>query len=180
MVFGNSTGAVWAIVQRAIEDAGLVIEPGSVAILNKGQRSVKGLASGFEHVATVDLILSMRERREGDPINGHVPNATEVEDAVAVALADGRADSPSHLYLELLRRGIAEAWDLAGIDLRLVTQAATTQGWSIDTSTGRLERSDSVVLRGAPQTRGRSVTPDVAALELPWQEALPLASTPAH
>ena len=180
MVFGNSTGAVWALVQRAIAEAGLVIEPGSVAILNKGQRSVKGLASGFEHVATVDLILSMRERREGDPSNGHTPSAAEIEGAVAATLADGRADSPSHLYLELLRRGIAEGWDLAGIDLSLVTQAVTKQGWLIDPATGRLGAGDSIALRGAPQTGDRRVTPSLAALELPLQEALPLASVPAR
>lgn len=52
MVFGNSSGRVWALVQRAVAAAGLEIEPDALVILNKGQRSVKGLASGFEHVAT--------------------------------------------------------------------------------------------------------------------------------
>ena len=42
-----------------IHAAGFMLE--DVAILNKGQRSVKGLASGFENVVTVDLILSMRK-----------------------------------------------------------------------------------------------------------------------
>jgi 16S rRNA G966 N2-methylase RsmD len=138
MVFGNSSGAVWALVQRAVGAAGLVIEPGSVVILNKGQRSVKGLASGFENVATVDLILSMRQRREEDPQNEHIPSGEEVEHAVSVVLADRRADSPSHLYLELLRQGIAEGWDLSGLDLRLITHALRAQGWSVDPASGRL------------------------------------------
>jgi len=136
MVFGNSSGSVWALVQRAVRAAGLVIEPGSVVILNKGQRSVKGLASGFENVATMDLIVSMRERREDDPENDHLPSAFEVEHAVTAILRDRRADSPSHLYLELLRHGIAEGWDLSGIDLRLVTDALRSQGWTIDPATG--------------------------------------------
>jgi adenine-specific DNA methylase len=48
MVFGNSSGAVWALVQRAIQAAGLAVVPEALAVLDKGQRSVKGLASGFE------------------------------------------------------------------------------------------------------------------------------------
>lgn len=144
MVFGNSTGAVWAIVQRAVKEAGLVIEPGSVAILNKGQRSVKGLASGFEHVATMDLILSMRDRQADDPANGHIPQASDIHEAVASALHKEHADSPSHLYLELLRHGIARGWDLAGIDLRFVTEALSKNGWIIDPGTGKLRHRDAV------------------------------------
>ena len=136
MVFGNSSGSVWALVQRAVRAAGLVIEAGSVVILNKGQRSVKGLASGFENVATMDLIVSMRERREDDPENDHIPSAFEVEHAVTAILRNRRADSPSHLYLELLRHGIAEGWELSGIDLRLVTDALRSQGWTIDPASG--------------------------------------------
>lgn len=143
MVFGNSSGAVWAIVQRAVRAAGLVIESGSVAILNKGQRSVKGLASGFEHVATTDLILTMRESREDGPHIVHVPEPAEVEIAVTRILMEGRADSPSHLYLELLRQGISDGWDLSGLDLRLITQAIRSQGWNVDPASGRLLQVDS-------------------------------------
>jgi len=138
MVFGNSSGAVWALVQRAVRAAGLFIEPGSVVILNKGQRSVKGLASGFENVATMDLIVSMRARRADDPDTEHVPTVLEIEHAVSVILDNRRADSPSHLYLELLRQGIAEGWDLSGLDLRLVTDAVLRHGWSVDPASGRL------------------------------------------
>jgi len=144
MVFGNSTGSVWALVQRAVEQAGLVIEPNSVAILNKGQRSVKGLASGFEHVATLDLILSMRDRQADDPGGLQIPEAEDVTGAVASILAAGRADSPSHLYLELLRRGIAEGWELATLDLRGVTQALQELDWEIDAASGRLRPAGAV------------------------------------
>ena len=144
MVFGNSTGSVWALVQRAVEQAGLVIEPGSVVILNKGQRSVKGLASGFEHVATLDLILSMRDRQADDPDRLCAPEPHDVTSAVASILTAGRADSPSHLYLELLRRGIAEGWDLATLDLRGVTEALRELDWEIDAASGRLRPADAV------------------------------------
>lgn len=138
MVFGNSTGSIWAIVQRAIRNAGLVIDPGGVSILNKGQRSVKGLASGFENVATLDLIISMRERRDGDPSDEHVPDFAEIEAAVSSIIADQRGDSPSHLYLELLRQGIALGWDLSCLDLRLITEAVRDRGLNVDPSSGKL------------------------------------------
>lgn len=144
MVFGNSTGAVWALVQRAVSAAGLVIEPTSVAILNKGQRSVKGLASGFEHVATMDLILSMRERRADDPQELHAPTASEIDEAVVALLDAGTADSPSHLYLELLRHGIGSGWDLSTIDLRDVTAAVRRRGWAVDEASGRLRSIETV------------------------------------
>ena len=40
MVFGNSSGSVWGLVQRSIANAGLMIEPDKLVILNKGQGSV--------------------------------------------------------------------------------------------------------------------------------------------
>ncbi|MGH8546068.1 MAG: DNA methyltransferase, partial [Gammaproteobacteria bacterium] len=61
VVFGNSNGAIWGLVQRALRDAGFDSVPVHVAILDKGQRSVKGLNSGSEGVVTVDLILTVRK-----------------------------------------------------------------------------------------------------------------------
>ena len=42
VVFGNSSGRIWGLVQRALRDAGFRASPVHVAILDKGQRSVKG------------------------------------------------------------------------------------------------------------------------------------------
>ncbi|TMC07899.1 MAG: DNA methylase [Chloroflexi bacterium] len=138
MVFGNSTGAIWGLVQRAVQQAALVIEPESVVILNKGQRSVKGLASGFEHVATMDLILSMREKNADEKGELHRPGDEEVKVTTSRLLGSARADNPSHLYLELLRDGIRQGWDLSGIDLRSVTTTVQKSGWTVDPGSGRL------------------------------------------
>ena len=46
VVFGNSSGRIWGLVQRALGAAGFTGVPVHVAILDKGQRSVKGLNSG--------------------------------------------------------------------------------------------------------------------------------------
>jgi 16S rRNA G966 N2-methylase RsmD len=138
MVFGNSSGTLWALVQRAVQQAGLAIDADTIAILNKGQRSVKGLASGFEHVATMDLILSMRPPSSGEVATSlHVPETREVEQATASLLERGNADSPSHLYLELLRHGIRAGWDLSAIDLRAVTVAVRKLGWQPHGGSGK-------------------------------------------
>jgi hypothetical protein len=70
VVFGNSDGQVWGLVQRAMRDAGFRSIPVHVAILEKGQRSVKGLNSGSEGVVTVDLIVTLQKPR----------NASEAEE----------------------------------------------------------------------------------------------------
>ncbi len=140
MVFGNSSGSVWSLVQRAISEAGLAIEPDALVVLNKGQRSVKGLASGFEDVATLDLIITMREADTA------VQDLLKDIDSATVAakiheLAGISPATPSHLYLELLRTGIREGWQLAQLDLRDVTTALIAGGWDINPKTGRLKRA---------------------------------------
>jgi hypothetical protein len=55
IVLGNSSGAAWDLLQRSTASAGPAVNPDLITILNKGQRSVKGLASGFENIATLDL-----------------------------------------------------------------------------------------------------------------------------
>lgn len=144
MVFGNSAGSVWGLIQRSIANAGLMIEPDKLVVLNKGQRSVKGLASGFEDVATLDLIITMCAA------DGEVPTSLRAVDRATVAaktkeLANISPASPSHLYLELLRTGIREGWELDRLDLRDVTAALIVDGWDIDSKTGRLRPSEGTV-----------------------------------
>jgi DNA modification methylase len=140
MVFGNSSGSIWALLQRAVTKAGLLIEADSVAILNKGQRSVKGLASGFEHVATLDLILSMRSAKSGEHYQVHRPSSEEIVIETRRLLGDSRADSPSHLYVELLRHGIRVGWDLSEIDLRTITDVVRETGWQVNPASGKLDK----------------------------------------
>lgn len=139
MVFGNSSGAVWALVQRAIASARLRIEPEHLVVLDKGQRSVKGLASGFEHVATLDLVITMSAE------NGPAQEVRNVEPAEILSVVDtlsmsSEGRSPSHLYLELLRHGLREHWALSDVDLRLVTDRLIQNGLMLDSATGQLRR----------------------------------------
>ncbi|MGA6154751.1 DNA methyltransferase [Stenotrophomonas sp. NPDC087984] len=137
MVFGNSSGKIWAVVQRAVAAAGLRIEPEKIAILNKGQRSVKGLASGFEHVATLDLVLTMVPQ-DGAEASFKQPTAEAVAAATRELASAAGAASPSHLYLELLRRALWEGWSVADLNLQTATAALLDDGWSIDPKTGLL------------------------------------------
>lgn len=140
MVFGNSSGKVWALVQRAIDRAGLEIVPAALVVLNKGQRSVKGLASGFEHVATLDLIITMRAAPGALQQPEHV-SITQLAELTRELAETGDATTPSHLYLELLRRAVLRRWRLDDLDLRAVTQTLLADGWSVDPKTGRLART---------------------------------------
>lgn len=138
MVFGNSAGSVWALVQRAIAAAGLEIEPDKLVVLNKGQRSVKGLASGFEDVATLDLVITMTAASGTASGLRHV-GVAEISGVVRemAKVANGR--SPSHLYLELLRHAMRSGWAVEDLDLKVVTKALLADGWSVEPATGVLK-----------------------------------------
>jgi 16S rRNA G966 N2-methylase RsmD len=140
MVFGNSSGAVWSLLQRAVAAADLRIDPDSLTTLDKGQRSVKGLASGFENVATLDLVLTMRPGRAVPAAQLRRPLAADVDTAVGRLLTREGDATPSHLYLELLRQGFRQGWDLGELDLRRVSEALAASGFTVDAKTGRLAR----------------------------------------
>lgn len=131
VLFGNSSGAMWQLLQRAVAAAGLEVAPELIAVLDKGQRSVKGLASGFENVATLDLMLTLRPtQRPSRPVQP--PPATTVENFVSGLLASDASLSPSRLYVALLRHGIANQWDLSQLDLRSVTAQLQAAEFAID------------------------------------------------
>ena len=131
VLFGNSSGAMWQLLQRAVGAAGLEVAPELMAVLDKGQRSVKGLASGFENVATLDLMLTLRSAsRPSGPVQA--PPVTAVKNLVNGFLASDSAMSPSRLYVALLRHGIANRWDLSQLDLRGVTAQLRAADFTID------------------------------------------------
>ena len=138
LLFGNSDGGVWRLLQRAIATAGLVVVPEMIATLDKGQRSVKGLASGFEHVSTVDLMLTMRAGCPLGPVT--VPSSGEIEAVLRDALAASGQLSPSQCYIEVLREGFRRNWDLSSVNLRAVTQALRDADYEVDRRTGLLRQ----------------------------------------
>ena len=140
VLFGNSSGAMWQLLQRSIAAAGLEVVPELIAVLDKGQRSVKGLASGFENVATLDLMLTLRPAScLSEALQP--PPAGAVGGLVDSLLAGDSAISPSGLYVALLRHGMANRWDLSRIDLRQVTERLRDAEFTIDRRSALVTRS---------------------------------------
>lgn len=138
LVFSSSSGKMWALVQRGLLAAGFVLE--DVAILDKGQRSVKGLASGFENVVTVDLVLSARKAAPGH--EGEVGDAPDGALATAVddVLAGDAAPTPSHVYIGVIRDYLDRGWNVSALDIGGIGVVLGHLGYEVDPHSGRLQK----------------------------------------
>jgi 16S rRNA G966 N2-methylase RsmD len=140
VVFGNSSGHIWGLVQRAIRDAGFKAAPVHVAILDKGQRSVKGLNSGSESVVTVDLVLTVQKPAEAESADdAHVLENGDTQrliDEVIEELSLDEARNPSHVYARILRKAIHEHYTLDQLHLSDVLLALRGAGYTTNEKTG--------------------------------------------
>ncbi|MDE2166253.1 MAG: DNA methylase [Alphaproteobacteria bacterium] len=146
VVFGNSSGRIWGLVQRALRDAGFKAAPAHVAILDKGQRSVKGLNSGSEGVVTVDLILTVQKPARSESADNARPlsngdTATLIREAVA-DLSSEDARNPSYVYAHILTKAIQKHLLLDDMHLGDVLVALRKAGYAIDRKTGSLRRQE--------------------------------------
>jgi 16S rRNA G966 N2-methylase RsmD/predicted RNA-binding Zn-ribbon protein involved in translation (DUF1610 family) len=144
VVFGNSSGRIWGLVQRALRDAGFIGAPVHVAILDKGQRSVKGLNSGSEGVVTVDLILTVQKPKGTKKAKAaQLPEKGDASSLIHSAIADlseDQASNPSHVYAHVLTKAIRQHLLLDELHLGDVLIALRNAGYSIDRKTGRLSK----------------------------------------
>jgi DNA modification methylase len=140
VVFSNSSGEMWALMQRAISKAGFYL--GEVTLLNKGQRSVKGLASGFEHVVTADLVLSMRKSDEAGSAEPPTAPTESLSGLIDKALRAGAAPTPTHLYLRIIRRYLQRNWDLCDLHISDVVREVKKIGFEVEANSGRLIESE--------------------------------------
>lgn len=142
VVFGNSSGRIWGLVQRAIREAGFKSAPVHVAILDKGQRSVKGLNSGSESIVTVDLILTLQKPAQAESADdGHALQDGDTQRLIAEAvreLSSEETRNPSHVYASILRKAIHEHCTLDQLHLSDVLLALRSAGYSINPKTGLL------------------------------------------
>jgi hypothetical protein len=149
VVFGNSKGAIWTLVQRAMRDAGFASVPVHAAILDKGQRSVKGLNSGSESVVTVDLILTFHKPAGGQsPAKPQPPIQAEPKELIEYAirdLSDAQARNPSYLYIATVREAIRRHQALDHLHLADVLIALRNAGFSVNAKSGLLDRPASAV-----------------------------------
>ena len=159
VVFGSSSGRIWGLVQRALRDAGSNAAPVHVAILDKGQRSVKGLNSGSEGVVTVDLILTVQKPTRPESSDNARPlsngnSATLIREAIAdLSIVDAR--NPSYVYAHILTKAIQKHLPLDDLHLGNVLIALRKAGYSIDPKSGSLL---------APQESSAAANPPVVDL----------------
>jgi 16S rRNA G966 N2-methylase RsmD len=143
VVFGNSDGQIWGLVQRAMREAGFSSVPVHVAILDKGQRSVKGLNSGSEGVVTVDLVVTLRK-----PTNAsEQPSADKLKQADASAHIEQIVEAispnlltPSHVYVAIVRDAIRQNLMVDHLHLSDVLIALRKAGYGINPKSGLLTR----------------------------------------
>lgn len=136
LVFSNSSGAMWSLIQRTIAASGLCLR--HVTLLDKGQRSVKGLASGFEDVVTSDLILTLRnEEAVTAPLTAAPDGALEAAVSRAIS-ASGSGVSPTSVYLAVVREFLIRGWSLESLDIAEVRGQVTRAGLAVDPATGLL------------------------------------------
>ena len=144
VVFGNSSGRIWGLVQRALRDAGFKSSPAHVAILDKGQRSVKGLNSGSEGVVTVDLIMTVQKptksERTGKAVRLADGDTNALIKSVIEELPADQAKSPSHVYARILCKAIQKSLALDKLHLSDVLIALRNAGYGVDRKTGTLVR----------------------------------------
>ena len=142
VVFGNSSGQIWGLVQRSLRDAGFKAAPVHVAILDKGQRSVKGLNSGSEGVVTVDLILTVKKPAETESADDARPLSNgDTADLIQEAVQEfsiEEAKNPSHVNARILRKAIERHFTLDELHLGDVLVALRNAGYAVDRKTGLL------------------------------------------
>ncbi|WP_235000200.1 DNA methyltransferase [Nitrospira sp. ND1] len=146
VVFGNSSGRIWGLVQRAMRDAGFKA-PAHVSILDKGQRSVKGLNSGSESVVTVDLILTVQKPIQVDKQeSSHELRKGDTEAMIAQTINElsGTVTNASHVYARILRKAIQNHYALDQLHLTDVLLALRKNGYTIHPKTGILSVSKSL------------------------------------
>lgn len=140
VVFGNSSGLMWGVLQRALMSSGFNPTPIHTCVLDKGQRSVKGLASGVEGVATVDLIFTVVKHGAEQTVVCKKPKQ-KVYALICEGIDElrgGRACSASLLYADVLRKAITLGIALDDIHLSEVLAALRSAGYIPDSRTGEL------------------------------------------
>ncbi|HMJ02157.1 MAG TPA: hypothetical protein VK506_04395 [Conexibacter sp.] len=136
MVFSNSSGDMWTLVQRAIHASGFVLE--HVTLLDKGQRSVKGLTSGFENVVTADLILTMRKAGLTDSRVLQEPPRGALERAILNALRQPGPLTPTHVYLWVVTEYLRNEWRVDEVAVKTIRDDVAARGYDLDPATGVL------------------------------------------
>ena len=161
VVFGNSSGPTWAIVQNALRESGFLSNPVHVAILDKGQKSVKGLSSGKEIIATVDLVITVQKPMNNIELkNTKSLIKADLEYLIKSAIKNIKSQekiNPSYLYASILMEAFRNNMKVDNIHLADVVIALRNAGHKIDVKTGLLDITGKQLRKieiGLPQNSG--------------------------
>ena len=102
---------------------------------------MKGLASGFENVVTIDMVLSMRkasDRAGRDPIE---PPEGSLERLVEDILCNEEAATPSHVYLHLIRHYFRRNWDVSTLHICDVIALLFEADYDVDIASGKVVKT---------------------------------------
>ena len=138
IVFGNSKGDIWALAQEAFIEAGFTKKPVSIKILDKGQRSVKGLNSGSENVSTLDLIVTLEKPSKPNYKNNLSIDSKELIEETLNQINRFEGVTASHIYLEVLKNAIFNKISVNKIDLEEILYLIKKRGFKVDKSSGLL------------------------------------------
>jgi len=142
MVFGNSSGYIWSLIQKSMGEVGFE-EPMHLAILDKGQRSVKGLNSGSEGVVTVDLVLTVRKPNGKPRRKVKEMDSADLDRLIPMAidsLGEINSRNPSYIYVAVVREAIQQGLSLTELHLSDVLISLRNAGLQIDSKTGLLNK----------------------------------------
>lgn len=139
LVFSNSNGAMWDLVQKAVARAGFKLD--HVTLLDKGQRSVKGLTSGFESVVTSDLILTMsRSEAVEEPVLEHAPEGA-ISNCIDHALTSKSALTPTRIYLSIITEFLHNNWRASEVTMEGIRDELVVRDYTISPTTGVLTQN---------------------------------------
>ena len=144
IVFGNSSGHIWSIVQNILMESGFEPRPVHIGILDKGQRSVKGLASGFESVSTLDLIVTVRKPasvKRARPVQKDSIAVSELVQEAVQNFSFHDHQTPSHLYLTLLKEAFERGLPVDEIHLSDIISRIRNRNVRIHPKTGEFVKS---------------------------------------
>lgn len=125
LAFSNTDDNVWQALQAALSEGGLEVI--STAVLDKVHKSIKGVqgAQGKQRVTSLDLIISLRARKESAPA-ARVMDASElrgeVRTLVEAHLSEVEKDGAliGEVYTHVLKALIARRRNLAGVSIAFV------------------------------------------------------------
>jgi 16S rRNA G966 N2-methylase RsmD len=143
LVFGNSSGRIWSMVQRILLSIGFEARPIHVGILDKGQRSVKGLASGFENISTLDLVVTVRKPDSiaTSRVSAKRSSITELIDEVLAEIDFHSHQTPSHVYLTVLKEAFERQLPVEELHLSEILDILRRRNVRIDSKSGEFVAS---------------------------------------